>query len=79
MKTLTKKLAGAAALAIVLTMAVAGAAQADDWRGHERDAYRFHHAHPHPVYTQVYAPPVIYSPPPPPEPGLNLVIPLNFH
>ena len=48
----------------------------DDWRGHERYAHRYYGE---PGY--VYAPPVVYSPPPPvyESPGLNLVIPFNFH
>jgi hypothetical protein len=78
-----KKLAATSALAVVLTIAVAGAAQADDWRGHERGARNWHVHHPGPVYTDVYAPPVIMTPPPvyaaPAAPSLNLVLPLNFH
>ena len=84
------KIAAAAAVAVVLTMAVAGTARADDrdWRRHETAARHWHHAHPHPVYTDVYAPPVIVTPPPvyeapvyaaPAEPGLNFIIPLHFH
>jgi hypothetical protein len=89
MTTLIKKLAAVSALVVVLTIVAAGAARADDWHGHERDAYRWHRAHPHPVYTDVYAPPVVVTPPPvytpepvyaaPAAPSLNFVIPLHFH
>jgi hypothetical protein len=52
-----------------------------DWNRHEVIARNHWHG-PHAIAEPgiVYAPPVVYAPPPPVEsPGLNLVIPLNFH
>ena len=59
-------------VAVLAIPSLAVARDDRDWRGHER------HAHwGHPGY--VYAPPVVYAPPPPVEsPGLNLIIPFNF-
>jgi len=90
MKVSLSKLATGAALAVVLTMAVAGTARADDrdWRRHEVAAHHWHAVHRRPVYTDVYAPPVIVTPPPAyypapvyasPEPSFNFVIPLHIH
>ncbi len=34
----------------------------------------------HPIHHEIYAPAqVVYAPPPPPSPGLTLVLPINFH
>lgn len=99
MTSILRKLAVSTVLAVVLTMVVAGPAWADrdggrddrDWRDHEVHARHWHRAHPRPVYTDVYAPPVIVSPPPvyyppqpayyaaPAEPSLNFIIPLHIH
>ncbi len=65
-------------------------ADRDDWHGHAREAREWHQRHWHHgrvVYENgepyvTYAPPVVVEPPPPayypPEPGLNIVVPLNF-
>lgn len=74
-----RKIAGALILAAVLGVSIGGPAHADDWRDHEVHARYWHVHHPHPVPHVVYAPPVIYQPPPPPvSPGLNLIFPLNI-
>jgi len=79
-KTCLKKIAKTLALGAVLTMGIATAAHAD--RGHGRGGHdRDWHAHaggyyrPEPGY--VYAPPVVYAPPPE-APGINLILPLHF-
>jgi hypothetical protein len=75
------KIAAGTALAAVFAIALTGQAKADDrdWNRHEVYARHWHRAHPHPVpvITPVYAPPVVYAPPPP-SPGINLILPLNF-
>lgn len=49
------------------------------WDEHAHAAYRYHH----PVHVvrdepgYVYAPPVVYAPPPPS--GINLILPLHFN
>ena len=62
----------------------------EDWHSHAREAREWHHRHWHngrTVYDDrepyvTYAPPVIVEPPPPvveeSEPGVNIVVPLNF-
>jgi hypothetical protein len=73
-----KKIALTAALALIMAGAFATTAMADDraWRGHVVHARDWHrHYDPH----VVYAPPVVYSAPPEPSPGINLVLPINFH
>ena len=88
------KVAATAVLAVVLTTAIAGPALADrdgdhdryhrgayddrEWRWHERHARDYYVVHPRPIPRVVYAPPVVYEPPPQPA-GLSLFFPLDFH
>ncbi len=71
------------ALTAVMGSAVVNPAMADPrhdrgWDRHAHDAGRWHHAHPRYVPGYVEAPPVVYAPPQP-SPGINLVLPINFH
>ncbi len=72
----------------VAVLGTAGTARADDdhWRHDDRD----HHEHrdhdrryvPPPVVVVAPPPRVIYEPPPivvAPEPGINIILPLNFN
>jgi hypothetical protein len=64
-------LGGMMALALATTPAHADPRHGGD-RGHDRGHWRGRGGY-------VYAPPVVYAPPPPVEsPGLNLIIPFNF-
>ena len=76
------RLAIAASVAALFVVSFGSAAKADDWHRHEVEARGYHRGHPyygHPVIAQpVYAPPVVVAEPPPPSPGINLVLPLNF-
>ena len=66
-----------AALAVLMVLAVAAPAYADEWRDHEGHARDWHRGHPHPVYD-VYAPPAVVYAPPPPSPGISLILPINI-
>jgi len=83
-KICLKKLAKTLALGAVLTMGIATAAHADrDDRGHDRGRHdRDWHDHAYGHYRAepgyVYAPPVVYAPPPE-APGINLILPIHFH
>jgi hypothetical protein len=50
-----------------------------DWHGHRGPPPRHHHWHPDPRPREIYAPaPVVYAPPPPVSPGLNLILPIHI-
>jgi len=80
------------ALAVVFCLngiAMAARAERGDWRDHGRKAHEWRHNHwrhgrsvyGDGGYVTTYAPPVVVEPPPAyyePEPGVNLVFPLNF-
>ena len=75
---------GRVLLGILVALMIGGMtapAFADDHRGHDRGHHRDHHDnHRGGGYypQQVYAPPAVYVTPQQ-SPGINLVIPLNFH
>ncbi len=71
------------ALGFCVALLAVGSAHADirhdrDWNRHAVAAHRYWHG-PHPARGYVYAPPTVYAPPPPPSPGINLILPLHFN
>ncbi len=71
-----KKLSCGLALVAFTVLSLSAPVHADDrdWHGHREDAHRHWGDH-RPGY--VYAPPVVYSPPPE-STGINLILPLHF-
>jgi hypothetical protein len=75
----------AAGITLSALMLLSGPAHADP-RGWDRHAAYAHHGWHHRGYGPgpgvVYAPPVVYEPPPQPvvesEPGINLIVPLHI-
>jgi hypothetical protein len=75
-------------LAVIVSLGGAMPACAADWHGHARQARDWHNRHWHngrTVYDSggyvTYAPPLVEPPPPvyyAQQPGINVVVPLNF-
>jgi len=85
-KTMVRMPVGRTVLALVMIFGLIGTAKAEDreWRGHARDARAWHNHYVHhgrPIMYGQADPYVVYAPPTevePPEPGINVILPLNF-